>query len=204
VPHARAHTHKHTSTHPRPHTPIPAALERLRGRNAALEAERAKTINAAQRSSDRWRDRAVISTTNRNLVGLAAVQQEYEALIDGLVARMDALEPRPFAENPEEAEILALYRRFQPHYPDRHLFRSPLGPLWELVRNMLRAMVDGPLPPSHVFIKYLRWVFHKCHFNPTDFRWQDRSTVLSDDPDVRRLQHDAEWGTGGCVPDTIK
>ena len=44
--------------------------------------------------------------------GLADAQREHEEQIDGLVAQIEALEPLLLAANPEEAEIIALYRRF--------------------------------------------------------------------------------------------
>ena len=88
-------------------------LERLRKRNAALEAERDKIIYNASRSSDRRRDRTVKRTTERHFEDLAEVQMEYENRIGDLVAHIDALELRTFAANPEEAEILELYRKYQ-------------------------------------------------------------------------------------------
>jgi hypothetical protein len=128
--HTHARTHAHTHTQAQPHcTHMPSrGTTRRSGRRRAqamsrracarskrrsgcaggtpLQAGRAKIMHASRRSPDRRRDRAVQSTTNRHRDGLAEVQHEYEAQIDGLIARIDALEPRPSVRRapPEEAE----------------------------------------------------------------------------------------------------
>jgi hypothetical protein len=209
------HTHTHTRTRTRTRTRTHARawscagdelarlraqlaeqateLEQLRKRNATLEAEREQIIYNASRSSDRRRDRTVKRTTERLFDDLAEVQMDYENRIGDLVAHIDELERRTFAANKEETEILVLFRKYLDYYPDRRLFRSTLAPPWELVRNMLKAMVNGPLYPWHVFIKYLRWVFRNCQFeSPSAFCWQDKIDKLSDDPEVRKLQDDAQ------------
>ena len=97
------HTHTHTHARSRTHASAwsragdelaslraqlaeqATELERLRKRNAALEAERETIIYNAGRSSDRRRDRTVKRTTARNFEGLAEVQMEYENRIGDLV-----------------------------------------------------------------------------------------------------------------------
>ena len=63
---------------------------------------------------------------------------------------------------------------------------TPLAPPWELVRNVLKAVVDGPV--THVFIKFLRVGFRNVvdYKATSGYRWHD--TALSDDPAIRELQ----------------
>ncbi len=120
--HAHAHgTHFHTFTHMHTHAHAwscagdelaslraqlaeqATELERLRKRNAALEAEREKIIYNASRSSDRRRDQTVKRTTERLFEDLAEVQMDDESRIGDLVAHIDALELRTFATTPKSA-----------------------------------------------------------------------------------------------------
>ena len=139
-----------------------AELQQLRQSNAALVAAADATASRSRDASARRKRRAITSATDKAHDGMAEVQQEWEQERDELLEEIGVLQLRPAANNAEEVELLGLFRRFQAYYPDRKAFGSTQAPPWAMVRNLLKAMVDGPLHPSHVSMKWLRWVLRNA------------------------------------------
>jgi hypothetical protein len=169
-----------------------------------LEAERAKIMHASRRSPDRRRDRAVQSTANRHRDGLAEVQHEYEAQIDG--ARIDALEPRlsvrrepgggrgslrSTASSPGR-RTTATADSSAPRSRRRGSSSATCSGPWSTGRCRRRTSSSSTSAGSSVTASSTQ---------PTS-AGKIGAIVLGDDPDVRRLQDDAEWGTGSCILDT--
>jgi hypothetical protein len=194
---------------------LTAELAELRDAHSRLEAENKKLrtdIAALQRGEDVGEDgndgdgeddvededaarndrRARKATTQRARRAKKQKQQHQKELED-LTSRHETQREAdrsaaPTAEelNAEEQKVLKLYRAFQALYDRKH-FSSELAPPWELVLNLLKCLVHGPLPPQHIFMKWLLFALRNAlTSNRENFRWAHYN--LSDKPDVRNLQ----------------
>jgi hypothetical protein len=113
------------------------------------------------------------------------LKEKHQAEVDRLTKLLAAAHAAP-PHDSEVREVLGLYKEFQALY-DRKLFPSEVAQPWRLVRNFLQCLVRGPLPPTHIFMKYLLFVFDNALQNSKEhFRWEHPK--LSDNEAVRKLQ----------------
>jgi hypothetical protein len=104
--------------------------------------------------------------------------------VDRLTTQLAAARAAP-PHDGEVREVLGLYTEFKALY-DRKLFPSEVAQPWRLARNFLQCLVRGPLPPTHIFMKYVLFVCANALEGSKEHRWEHPK--LSDDEAVRKLQ----------------